>query len=283
MRGSLGEGARSRVPRLAISSLLLAGAAACSLVRDLDELEPEPVSADGGRRDATAESSGAACPAEMVEQRFADGTRFCIDRTEVTQQAYATFLDQDAGPLLPGCAANTSLRPDEPAADVKCTAVFDPATNGAMPVVCVDHCDAVTYCRWRGARLCGGRGGGNLDQAAINQAAQDEWFLACAGAGRSFAPGGDPAGCVFGRAAPEPAASTTCMTPEGVQHLSGNIGEWTATCGTATSGEVRCLERGGSIADTAAKELRCEHSAGEGTRARTARLGYVGFRCCRDP
>ena len=26
----------------------------------------------------------------MVEQRFGDGTRFCIDRTEVTQAAYCT-------------------------------------------------------------------------------------------------------------------------------------------------------------------------------------------------
>lgn len=267
--------------RVALALLLLVGPGACSLARDLDELEASSAAPDGGRSDAR-EASSAACPAEMVEERFADGTRFCIDRTEVTQQAYATFLTQDAGASPPGCATNTSLRPDEPAADVKCSALFDPATNGTMPVVCVDHCDAATYCSSRGARLCGGKGGGNLDPADTNNPSSDEWFVACAGTGRSFAPGDDPAGCAVGQAVPDPAASATCATPEGVQHLSGNVAEWTGTCGVDTGGEARCLQRGGSIADTAAKDLRCARAAGEGIRLRTARLGFIGFRCCSD-
>jgi formylglycine-generating enzyme required for sulfatase activity len=257
------------VAGVAVAGLL----AACSLIRDLDELEPG--AGDAGASDARR----GACPTGMVEEHFADDAGFCIDRTEVTQEAYATFLAQDAGAPPKGCETNTSLRPDEVGAD--CGTFFDAVTLGTLPVVCVDHCDATTYCRWRGARLCGAKGGRNLEQTAVNHRDQDEWFVACSGDRRTFPTGDTAGGCVVAQKAPEPAASAGCATPEEVLHLSGNVAEWTATCG---AGESRCLARGGSFGDSLATDIRCEHATGDGgaVRPRATRMRTIGFRCCRD-
>jgi formylglycine-generating enzyme len=278
-------GSRPLLTGITLGALLLG---ACSLIRDLDELEPGPDASTGSSDsaiDVKADSVGAACPAEMVEQRFEDGVRFCIDRTEVTQGAYATFLLQDAGAALPttDCQGNASLRPDEPIGDGGCASTFEPVARAALPVVCVDHCDALTYCKWRGARLCDGKAGARLDQNAVNQVTVDEWFVACSGAKRRFASGESPAGCVFSRAAPEPVTSPGCATPENVLHLSGNVSEWTGTCGDGGGGGgtgVRCLARGGSFAD-GVQELGCAFD-GIGLRVPSARAATIGFRCCRN-
>ena len=278
--------------------LVLAAVAACSLVRDLDELDPDaralPDAASAGAAappDAEAEAedvstdASASCPSEMIEQRFGDGTRFCIDRTEVTQAAYAVFLAQDAGPpVIEGCAQNTSFHPDENARDGgPCASAYDPVDGGDFPVVCVDHCDAATYCAWRGVHLCGDKVGRVLEPAGLNAPDRDEWFVACSGTTRRFAPGDDLAGCVHGASAPGPATAPGCSTPDGVLHLSGNVAEWTAACGMIRTGELRCLVRGGSFADPLAEELECAYvEASTPIRARNHRSVTVGFRCCKD-
>jgi formylglycine-generating enzyme len=279
---------RTRVALLAaLGATLAAASIACTFVRDLDELEPGPAAADASSDAAAVDGAGGdaggRCPSGMADEQLADGTRFCIDRTEVSQEAYARFLAADAGPRPDGCEGNASLDPGapEPEGGERCAEVFDPVGHGTLPVVCVDHCDARAYCQWRGARLCGGKRGGSLDATGLDQPSQDEWFVACAGAGRAFATGADVGGCVFGRQGPEPVGSRGCTTPEQVEHLSGNVREWTSTCRSAAGGEASCLVRGGGFAAMAPKELRCAHDEGD-RRPATTRALAVGFRCCRD-
>jgi formylglycine-generating enzyme required for sulfatase activity len=264
--------------------LAVAIASACSLVRDLDDLEPQaggdaaaPVDGDA-RVDAPV---GGDCPkgkdVDMILQQFADGTRFCIDRTEVTQGAYATFLAKKQFPVQDGCAKNTSYQPDEPGCD---GGTFDPTGRGAFPVVCVDHCDAATYCAARGKRLCGGKSGKNIGEGGVNDAAMDEWLVAC-GADRAFATGADVAGCVHDAGSAAPVTQPGCATPEDVLHLSGNVSEWTAVC-AQPGGEPKCLARGGGFRHTDLEKLRCSDPPSGNVRARTDRAPALGFRCCAN-
>ena len=261
-----------------VALLLFTG---CSLLRDLDELEPGPGAADAATSTRDAPVPRGTCPDAMVERRFDDVTRFCIDRFETTMGEYKAFLDQDAG-MLPAerCAGNLSLDPAEPGQNCS-SATFDPVRFKTLPVVCVDQCDAQTYCRARGARLCGGKGGATLLKRERNTPSADEWFLACSGGSRPFSGGPEATGCVFspdaGRTAPEPAASVGCTTPEGVEHLSGNVGEWTNDCERP---ETDCVIRGGNLGDATPAALRCD--AEDLKRPASFRSPVIGFRCCSD-
>ncbi|MBS2015935.1 MAG: SUMF1/EgtB/PvdO family nonheme iron enzyme [Deltaproteobacteria bacterium] len=282
--------------RLSCFGLLASASAlvACSLVRDLDELEMRaPPGADAGAGDSApmTEAGDAgdagdagACPSDMVEQRVAGGARFCIERTEVTQDAYERFLAVKDVATPTGCESNTSYRPDEPEPDGgRCDTSFDPKGKPKLPVVCVDHCDATAYCAWRGRRLCSAPGGGRLEASSVNDPALDEWFVACAGASnpRAYSSGATPGQCVHDRSSAEPAGSAGCATPEGVLHLSGNVNEWTDIC---NAGRASCLVRGGAFPGTEAA-LACLHTGvgDTGPKARTARSVFTGFRCCKDP
>jgi len=265
---------------------------ACSLLRDLDELEGRaPPTSDGGDAtsdaatpDGTVSIDGGTepCPPDMVEGRVAGGARFCIDRSEVTQEAYEKFLGAKNVVAPQGCDSNSSYRPDEPEPDGgRCDTSYDPSAKATMPVVCVDHCDATAYCAWRGRRLCSTPGGGRLEAAAVNDPALDEWFVACAGAPpRTYATGQTAGNCVFARANAEPATSPGCATPEGVNHLSGNVNEWTDIC---SAGRASCLIRGGAFPGAEAA-IACAHTgAGDtGPKPRTARSVVTGFRCCQN-
>ena len=167
-------------------------------------------------------------------------TKYCIDRTEVTQSQYAKFLAAAVSPVFQGgeCVLNQTF---VPSADTGgCTpSSFDASANPDHPVVCVDWCDASKYCEWAGKRLCGGIGGiqvgGYQDSAKVSQ-----WFNACSGSGTRFPYGPDyePETCNgadYAAGSTIPVGGAEACAGVGppfnaVYDMSGNVREWTDEC-----------------------------------------------------
>jgi formylglycine-generating enzyme len=210
----------------------------------------------------------ASCPASGGEMiRTAAG--FCIDRTEVTQSSYASWLAQN--PTTNGqakhCAWNSDYKP---------TCSYSPSTTPDKPVVCVDWCDAVAFCQAAGKRLCGGIKKVNEDQAPV-QSSTSEWQIAC----RQGTPTHNGAFCQGWRSSPHTTrivAAGSCTSNEGVSDMIGNVWEWADSCvGRSTSTE-ECRVHGGSFV-SADPYLDCEIGAGH---QRIAKEEDLGFRCCAD-
>lgn len=100
------------------------------------------------------------CPEGRGPKMIVAGT-FCIDSTEVTNAQYGAFLDDafafDAGPPPAVCANVPTHLPG---------CAYDPVGRANRPVRCVSWCDAWTFCKWSGKRLCGRIGGGPLTTSA---------------------------------------------------------------------------------------------------------------------
>lgn len=191
---------------------------------------------------------------------------FSIDATEVTQCQYKAWLD--TVPTTAGqsgdCTWNTSFAP----AQVSCISRWNPSVTPNLPVDCVDWCDATAYCLARQERLC----------------SSGEWLAACSSNGSLVFPYGntyETATC-NGKDAPgsgpvNAASKTGCQSDsagyQGVFDLSGNMGEWDATCSGGS-----CSVRGGSYG-AYQSYLRCDsqHSS-----AIDDTLSDIGFRCCKD-
>ena len=141
---------------------------------------------------------------------------------------------------------------------------------GALPWVWVNWHQAGAACAAAGKRLC-----------ALN-----EWSAACTGPapGTSYPYGDayDPLACNgadngLHHAVPTGSMATCEGGYAGLFDMSGNVGEWTATCGDLFS----CELRGGSFDVTeAAGFLRCD--TGGYTYADYSYVG-LGFRCCVSP
>ena len=200
-------------------------------------------------------------PARSVRLRA-----YCIDRAEVTQEAYSDFV-RKTGRAAPTCD-------------------WDPEGDGARrPVACVAWSEARDYCAWAKKRL----------------PAEAEWERAARGTDGRLYPWGDEApGCdraVFSSAEEGCAADGTRpvgsrpegRSPEGLDDMAGNVWEWVADwyapgyadrasrspSGPATG--VLRVTRGGSFA-SARVGLR---AADRDAVPPDTRDPVIGFRCAR--
>ncbi|MHA7839604.1 MAG: SUMF1/EgtB/PvdO family nonheme iron enzyme, partial [bacterium] len=193
---------------------------------------------------------------------------FEIDRTEVTNAAFAEFVEStghrttaeeqgyswDITPCR-RCSWRTP-RPDRRAGD-----------HPQDPVVHVSWTDANAYCEWDGGRL----------------PTEDEWEYSARGEARRTYPWGDQwdaarlregDGTTIGL---EPVGShPEGATPEGIQDLAGSVWEWTATSGRDGEGRVF---KGGSWMDRIPAYFR---SAAFSQDAASYSSIALGFRCARS-
>ena len=119
---------------------------------------------------------------------------------------------------------------------------------------------------------------------------QEEWSAACRGDGgkRKYAYGDhyEPSRChdrALSQArhttAPLPTGTLdTCVTPEGVYDLSGNVWEWLAD--TSSDGKVASYLGGGFFNDDDEDTQSCQPEDPNG-QPPASRLPAVGFRCCK--
>lgn len=290
--------------------------AACS---GSEESHQGQTSAGGGGQGGTssgASGSSSHCATDkkgpaLVEIPMAAGGVTCIDATEVTRAQYAEFVQttEAAEVNQPSeCAFNTTF-----VAEAECMAypsVCQGDECGSHPQVCVDWCDAHAYCQWAGKHLCGKVGGGTLSVGVDDtfDATQSEWMNACS-SGRSaqpadtFWPYGDtylPDACNgYGNATTGcegngdtcttvPVGSLPSCTPSGaysgVFDLSGNVLEWTDSCGLVEDGGeyLRCEYRGGTYEQTSLTLGLGESCVFPSSAYRPTVEYGLGFRCCDD-
>jgi formylglycine-generating enzyme required for sulfatase activity len=164
---------------------------------------------------------------------------------------------------------------------------------GAHPQVCVDWCDAYSYCKGVGKRLCGSIFGGPVvEQADTSSTWVDQWYIACVSgkAKNPFVYGAayDPDRCNGYEHWHDGQATTVAVGSmpgcqsgvpgyAGVYDLSGNVWEWEDACWNES-----CAIRGGSffLKVEPALGLNCHHIA---SADRDGPFSYVGFRCCSAP
>lgn len=192
---------------------------------------------------------------------------FCIDRTEVTQAAYAAFLATVVGAVKnPGCDPGKPSFVPAPSGggSVPCSAAtYSPAATPSLPVTCVDRCDAAEFCGAMGKALC----------------THDQWQLACNSNASNYFPYGGKMLADYQQKAcngadlnlghtVEVATLPGCVTtaPTTVFDLSGNVWEW-------INGSML---RGGGF-KAGAPELSCNPGVTPGEPY----TAEIGFRCCK--
>lgn len=240
------------------------------------------------------------CPRARV--RVTTGGDYSIDPFEVSALEYSRWLATrpETSNQAAQCTWNDTFQPGvlSPAsaafyASEKLS--FDPVCNGwldkqtasgnlEVPVICVDYCDAVAYCRWAKGRLCGQIGGGALSFTSDPAPARGEWFNACSLNGARTYPYGSTyqvGACSDDHSSTHPVGSfRSCTGGNGAFDMSGNVGEWDDTCsvfGNSPEAET-CLVRGGSYFDDATR-LTCTSFR---LAARAVLDTSAGFRCCGD-
>ena len=273
--------------------------------------EPSPAIANGAKAGAAGAAGAAAhtCPTDLpgpplVEVEGPDGTKYCIDATEVTQGQYEKFVDakkDDVSGQVAECWFNKSWTPREMGfeqLDGCPKGLYDPAKKPDRPMPCVNWCQAKAYCEWAGKRLCGKVGGGTISAEKPEDAADPagEWYNACSQRGKTRYPYGDtydPSKCYFrgkgggtsdGNA---PAASDPLVVDchgteppfDRIVNMSGSLAEWESSCAVVGMGDHICRIRGGELEDVA-------ESTSCGSGAFTSPI-YIpspnaGIRCCAD-
>ncbi len=184
---------------------------------------------------------------------------FCMDRTEVTVDAYASCVE------LGACSAT----------DLECgnAATWGKKGQGQHPVNCVTWDEAENFCREHGKRLPteeewewaarGGRRGLKYpwgEDAPADRACWD-------GEGNALGAGERKATCTV-------AANPRGKSADGIQDLAGNVREWTSTA----HDRFRVL-RGGSWGDSLPEFLS---STFRGWNAPDERRELLGFRCVTE-
>lgn len=224
------------------------------------------------------------CPSGAGPAMIRAGGASCIDVTEVSRAQYAEFL-AGAPDLLAQtaeCAWNTDFTP---------TCSWPPGSQGALPVGCVDWCDARAFCEAAGKRLCGAIGGGPVPLADFADPERDEWYRACSSGGKYAYTYGDehqPDACQSGDedkwATVAVGSLPRCQSPDdgyaGIFDLTGNAMEWVDACTGASNQNDECRARGGSYYNLGTS-LMCAAGASL-TLPRIARANGVSFRCCAD-
>jgi len=205
---------------------------------------------------------------------------YCIDSTEVTVGQYAVFLAAvDAGaqiPVSPSCSSGASFVPGGSGG------VDWPQSPGNVPVDEVTWCDAWSFCKWAGKRLCGAIGGGPIAPSDESNAAISQWYAACSDGGSLAFPYGNTynsSACNGpGGGSPEAVGShPLCVGGYGgIFDMSGNVGEWEDNC-NGTGANASCDLRGGSY-DTSSQYLACNVPTTGITRSNS--FYDTGFRCC---
>lgn len=231
-------------------------------------------STDGG---VDPDGGTTGCPAGMVKVPSSTGA-YCIDATEVTNEAYAKFLatNPSTSNQPTSCAWNDSFVPGT-----------WPAASGEEkhPVTEVDWCDARAYCAWAGKRLCGRIGGGTLPYADFADPKKSEWYNACSAEGtREYPYAGtyDAQACngvdkELGNTVEVGSLETCEGSVPGLFDMSGNVLEWEDSCDGETGDKDLCQARGGAYGDNR-DTLKCKFPFG---LARSTKLPRIGFRCCR--
>lgn len=265
-----------------------------------EDAPPYPVV---GQPAAEPVSTPPRCPAEMIgipAGRFQMGapdnadesphevtlSAYCIDRTEVTEQAYTACV------AAKECAAvDRAAKPD-------CT-----TTGPSHPATCIDWRQAARYCKWARKRL----------------PFEAEWEYAARGTdGREYPWGNEPPAHTHLNACGTEVATAgkrkhickalyasddgwpetspvgsypTGASPFGVLDLAGNVWEWTADWYGAypaaprvnprgmKTGTDRVL-RGGAWIASRPMQLRSTYRL---NREPHLRVNYVGFRCASTP
>jgi formylglycine-generating enzyme required for sulfatase activity len=206
---------------------------------------------------------------------------YCIDATEVTNGAYEQFLaarpDWGAQDQPAFCSWNTKLAPED--------TTWPHPGEELFPVTKVDWCDAWSYCKWAGRRLCGQIGGGSIADSLATDPARSQWYLACAGDPGTKYPYGDtyqPMLCNGVDVAPPNVREVGRATCEGhargVFDMSGNVFEWVDSCDTAMGMSDLCRTMGGGFASPD-YELTCDDRV---VNDRSLTAPNVGLRCCTD-
>jgi formylglycine-generating enzyme required for sulfatase activity len=285
---------RSQPWRGLVSLAPMALALACGGSEPVTSPGPGGAAGGAGTGGGGAAPDASRCPGK-AGPKMVDVGLFCIDSTEVTQAQYQQFLD--AQPSVadqpPECSWNKSF---VPASGVWCPAgTWAPEKRPNHPAVCVDWCDAHTYCRWAGKRLCGKIGGGPTPYSQRDDPMSSQWEHACSSGGvyptvygKVFdgrACNGDArAGCMKGGYcdAVEVGSLTTCQSPVpsfgGVFDLSGNVFEWEDSCGSDKGAADACLRRGGDFRSED-QTMLCNTSGALGNTRDYQDIG-IGFRCC---
>jgi len=206
-----------------------------------------------------------------------DGRAYCIDTTEVTNAAYAAWLETspEASGHRADCTGNTSFVP----------ATGAPPKND-LPVVNVDFCDAAAFCVAFGKRLCGRIVGGPTPYYGHDDPAQSQWHSACTHGGALPFPYGsayDPNACngsdaKYGTPLAAFALPGCAGGSPGLVDMSGNVWEWEDACIPGDAGVPVCRRRGGSFSSSA------EYMGCDARSSRPIDVGEdnTGFRCCAD-
>ncbi|AUX43516.1 hypothetical protein SOCE26_049650 [Sorangium cellulosum] len=183
----------------------------------------------------------------------------CMDRTEVTAEAYAECVKAGkCTDTLANCAKEAST--------------YGVAGKEKQPMVCVDFTQAEAYCTAQGKRL----------------PRDDEWEWAARGGeeARPY-PWGPEApkdqlcwsgGGTVRKTACDVGSFPAGATPQGIQDLAGNVFEWTKSANDG-SGKMR-VARGGSWRDGIPPLVRTARPGGFEV---TYRCGFLGIRCVVEP
>jgi formylglycine-generating enzyme required for sulfatase activity len=221
----------------------------------------------------------------MVRVTAPNGSAYCVDSTEVTQQQYSLFFNamgnQTSGQSSV-CAWNSSF------AWGGAGCAVDPAATPALPMSCVDWCDSAAYCKWAGKHLCGSMGGGAVPTSAAADASQSEWYNACSHGGTRAYPYGSAysSACASGSAHTVGSATGCEGGFEGVYDMAGNVWERENSCDGASGASDCCPLRGGSYGNVVVgNSLSCA-TVGDSYNGACITRSYagpnVGFRCCSE-